>query len=284
MSDLRKRALLQGLALNQRLARAAANGMDWVFNRDTLIKSGRTWFELVHDSDLMAVRYYELPDEDELGALYDRFLLRFTVGYIEHDHKFARLLTLPEVDPDAPFSALEPGQLVELQASLTDIEVPNGVLRDVIDIRRKLAVEGVVASDRRYRQAVGVLKAAAVLEGRSRVVTADLAWLQHILWSDPEDQAKVAEVLGQSLSGFEDEARRLLFQAKEIHAYAYRPWPDAEAKGRALLEALSKLKEIRARFEAMLDAGRDRGRDVSQLEALAEEVRALHAHLEGTPR
>ena len=64
MNSLAKIALEQGLALNQRLAKTAANGADWLFKRDTLIQSGRTWFELVHDGDLMAVRYYGLPEED----------------------------------------------------------------------------------------------------------------------------------------------------------------------------------------------------------------------------
>ncbi|MGB1141048.1 MAG: alpha/beta fold hydrolase [Halioglobus sp.] len=66
MSDIGRLALQQGLALNRRLANATANSLAWLFSRDTLIKSGRTWFELVHDSDLMAVRYYELPDDDEI--------------------------------------------------------------------------------------------------------------------------------------------------------------------------------------------------------------------------
>jgi polyhydroxyalkanoate synthase len=66
MNRLAKLALDQGLALNQRLAKTAANGTDWLFQRDTLIKSGRTWFELVHDGDLMAVRYYDLPDETDI--------------------------------------------------------------------------------------------------------------------------------------------------------------------------------------------------------------------------
>lgn len=66
MNKLAKLALDQGLALNHRMSGAAANSVDWLFKRDTLIKSGRTWFELVHDGDLMAVRYYELPDEDEI--------------------------------------------------------------------------------------------------------------------------------------------------------------------------------------------------------------------------
>jgi polyhydroxyalkanoate synthase len=56
----------QSLVVNQRLTSAIDNGFDWLFRRDRLIKSGRTWFELVHDGDPMAVRYYELPDEKDI--------------------------------------------------------------------------------------------------------------------------------------------------------------------------------------------------------------------------
>lgn len=66
MNKLTKLAVNRGLALNRRLSTAAANSVDWLFKRDTLIKSGRTWFELVHDSDLMAVRYYDLSDYDDI--------------------------------------------------------------------------------------------------------------------------------------------------------------------------------------------------------------------------
>jgi polyhydroxyalkanoate synthase len=66
MNSLTKFALTQGLELNHRASKAAANSIDWLFKRDTLIQSGRTWFELVHDGDLMAVRYYELPEDDDI--------------------------------------------------------------------------------------------------------------------------------------------------------------------------------------------------------------------------
>ncbi|RLA46247.1 MAG: alpha/beta hydrolase [Gammaproteobacteria bacterium] len=66
MNNMAKAAIKRSLALNQKVAKTAANGVDWLFKRDTLIKSGRTWFELVHDGDLMSVRYYELPEEDEI--------------------------------------------------------------------------------------------------------------------------------------------------------------------------------------------------------------------------
>jgi len=74
MNKLAKLTLGNSLALNQRLARTAANGIDWLFKRDTLIQSGRTWFELVHDGDLMAVRYYALPDESEIELVDGSFM------------------------------------------------------------------------------------------------------------------------------------------------------------------------------------------------------------------
>jgi len=55
-----------GLQANRTAAQGVANAFDWVFRRDTLVKSGKTWFELVHDTDLMSVRYYGLPDENEI--------------------------------------------------------------------------------------------------------------------------------------------------------------------------------------------------------------------------
>ncbi len=221
----------------------------------------------------------ELPDEDELGALYDRFLLRFRVGYIEHDYKFARLLNMKEAE--GPATCLSSADLKALQSQVNDVEVPDGVLREVIDIRRKLNSEDVIASDRRYRQSIGVLKAAAVLEGRTAVQTADLAWMEHMLWTDPEDQPKVRAVLSAALSGFEDEAKRLLYQAKEVHAYAYRAWPDADAKARAQLEAMAKLQELGRRLQALQDQARERGRDTDGLAKLTQQVRELEEHIKG---
>jgi poly[(R)-3-hydroxyalkanoate] polymerase subunit PhaC len=66
MNPLARYALDRGLAVNHVLSEGTANAIDWLFKRDTLIQSGRTWFELVHDGDLMAVRYYELPGEEAI--------------------------------------------------------------------------------------------------------------------------------------------------------------------------------------------------------------------------
>lgn len=220
----------------------------------------------------------ELPEEDELAALYDRFLLRFTVGYIEQDFRFARLLVLdPAAADEATVLSLE--EMGALQRAAAAVEVPDGVLRDLIEIRRTLGAQGVVASDRRYRQAVDVLRSAALLEGRERVTSRELRWLAHVLWNDPEEKVKVDEAIGKVASGFDEEAQKLLIQAEEVQAYALRPWPDEDSRNRATLEAHTKLQHILKRLEAMRSAADERDRDTDSIDEVSQRVAHLQRRL-----
>lgn len=212
----------------------------------------------------------ELPEEDELGALYDRFLLRFTVGYIEQDYRFARLLRMSAADD--VIVRIDDAALEQLRKKADKVSVSDGILGDILEVRKRLSAAGVVASDRRYRQSIDVLRAAAVLEGRDTVTASDLRWLEHVLWSDPEEIPKVAEILGAVATGFEEEARRLLLQAREVEAYAKRPWADGESFSRAILEAHTKLTAIHERLKTMKTQTTERGKDASRLKEVAESV------------
>jgi len=225
----------------------------------------------------------ELPEEDELEALYDRFLLRFTVGYIESDDRFRQLLALAEPDAGAS-AALDRETLAELQARSDGVRFARGVLAEVAEIRRQLNAAGVLASDRRYRQSLAVLKAAALLEGRERVEHRDLVWLEHVLWSDPEDRPKVLEVLSSLERGMLEDARRLRRQAEEIEAYARRSWPSELDRERALLEAHTKLEEIRRRFASMQQQLRERGRDAAAIEAEGRRIGDIQRDLLASER
>lgn len=228
--------------------------------------------------EVMLAASNELPEEDELEALYDRFLLRFTVGYIEHDHHFLELLHLGREGAE-PGAVLAPGELAELQAKVAQIAVPDPVLHDLVELRKKLTTEGVIASDRRYRQALSVLKASALLDGRDRVEAGDLRWMEHVLWSDPEERAAVSRVLSTIAGGLEEEAKKLLAQAQEVEAYARRRWPDELAASRAALEAHTKLEDLHRRLAALAETATRRGRDATWIRGVDEKVVALQRRL-----
>jgi len=116
----------------------------------------------------------ELPEEDELSALYDRFLLRFMVGYVKEDFRFLRMLEAP---PAAQRTTLSLAALGELQEAARRLPVPPAVLRHLADVRRELGRKQIVASDRRYHHSLAVLRARALLAGRDAVAEEDLAYV-----------------------------------------------------------------------------------------------------------
>src|SRR5712692_4443673 len=163
----------------------------------------------------------ELPDEEELTALFDRFMLRFMVDYIGEDFRFLKMLEgirAPER------TMLHFAELDELRDRAAAVRVPGGVLRAIAELRRSLAAQQIIASDRRWRNSLGILRAHAMIAGRDQVTEDDLTFLEHVLWKDPEELPKVRDALRHLIKGYEDEARELLIQAEEQREYAQRGW------------------------------------------------------------
>jgi MoxR-like ATPase len=215
----------------------------------------------------------ELPDDDDLGALYDRFLLRYVVDYVEEDFRFLKMLAAaPAGEPRATLS-LEDLEL--LAAAATRVDVPESLLAELARLRRRLAGRGVIASDRRWRAAVPLLRAHAVVAGRDGLADEDLRLLEHVLWSQPDERREVAVEVGELLHGHEEEGRKLLYQAREVAELAQRQWPDEEQGERALIEAHTKLKALHRQLDDLLAATRTRGRKLDALETVRQELEEL---------
>ena len=134
----------------------------------------------------------ELPDGEELDALFDRFLLRLHVGYVTDDG-FATLLNLrgesrPEVDTAVQLSAAD---ILAVQAASSAVAVPPDVIALLRSWRRWCAEQSIEVSDRRWRKVVKLLQVSALTNGRAVVSVWDAWLLQHCLWSEPEQRESV---------------------------------------------------------------------------------------------
>jgi MoxR-like ATPase len=72
-------------------------------------------------------------------------------------------------------------ELAALQQSAAQVAIPNTVIDLIEQLRRDLAGKGVIISDRRWGQALGVLQAHALTEGRDTVTEDDLVFLKYVL-------------------------------------------------------------------------------------------------------
>ncbi|HJQ85054.1 MAG TPA: AAA family ATPase [Candidatus Binatia bacterium] len=220
----------------------------------------------------------ELPEDDELLALHDRFLLRFVVDYLEEDFRFLKLLQArpPETRTRLPLAALETAR-----AEAAALPVPGEILRVLTDVRRELRAKGIAVSDRRWAQAVGVLRARAYLAGRDAVTDEDVPFLEHVLWRDPAEREPVRAAIREHLRGYEDEVRVLLYQSRELRDYALREWETRELSSRAALEAHTKIRSILGKVDGILSQARTGGRPVDRVEALRHEIAAIEREMLG---
>jgi MoxR-like ATPase len=218
----------------------------------------------------------ELPEEDELQALYDRFLLRFVVGYIADDFRFLRMLQGRQATARTVLPVTE---LHALQDAVRGVTVPPHAFRSLADVRRELGRKQIVASDRRYHQAVSVLQAHALLNGRDTVAEDDLFFLDNVLWHDPKDRDEVRSTIHQLLRGYEDEVKALLYQSQELRDYAHRQWDNNDLRSRAVVEAHTKIRNILAKVTTILEQARTVGRPVDTVEAVKEEIETIQQRM-----
>jgi MoxR-like ATPase len=220
----------------------------------------------------------ELPEDDELLALQDRFLLRFMVDYVSEDFRFLKLL---QAHPPERRTVLPLEELAAARAEVATLAVPGEVLRAITDLRRELRRRGIAVSDRRWAQSIGVLRAYAYLEGREVVGEPDLYFLEHVLWRDPAERAQVRTAIRELLQGYEDEVRVLLYQTRELRDYALRSWDTKELGTRAAVEAHTKIRHILGKVDTILSEARRGGRPVDRVEACRHEIAQIEREMLG---
>lgn len=216
----------------------------------------------------------ELPsEEDELEALYDRFLLRYVVDYVKEDFRFLKMLHTEEIDEGVTSITLD--EIQKCQSHVNDIPVPPHVIKLVSRLRSELKKKGIVLSDRRYKQSISLLRSKAYLSGRDEVIESDLNILENVLWRDPGEVGEIKAVIYQLLQGYRDALRELLIQAKELLSYSKREWENEELEINANIEAQTKLRHILAKLDLMLDECRERGKSTDEITRVRTEIEQI---------
>jgi len=134
----------------------------------------------------------ELPEDDGLDALYDRFLIRchVTPG---SESGFEQLVDLgPPSSVEVPAGLrLDQTSLREIRQAAESVALGEEARSIITELRGWLNEQQIVVSDRRWRQIIKILRVSAATNGRAEVSEWDCWLLQHCTWSKPEDREAV---------------------------------------------------------------------------------------------
>ncbi|MBQ0876729.1 MULTISPECIES: AAA family ATPase [Streptomyces] len=225
----------------------------------------------------------ELPTGEDSAAIYDRLLVRVEVGYLTDPSNFAALVRSAVGRTEAP-----PRTTVDLAAlqhavseAVPAVEVPDAVVDAVCTLRAALRRKELVASDRRWRQAVRLLQASAYLDGRPAVADTDLSVLTHVLWDSPAQRPVVEREVLHLVNPDAKEALDLADTVAELEA-------QLDAMAGQSREALSEwvikkahhqLATAGKRLERLREEAAGAGRSTATIDRVARRQRAVRARV-----
>ncbi|MDI6824702.1 MAG: AAA family ATPase [Bacillota bacterium] len=213
-------------------------------------------------------------DESALQAFMARFLLRYQVNYLVEQANFLAMLDLQE---PTQWPTMTQAELAAAQQAVAQVVVPQEVKEAIFALRKELADQGIVISDRQWHRSVKVLRASAFLDGRAQVdVARDFDVYCHICWTDPSQQRTVVKTVRRVADPLAERVLELLEEAQELYdGVMAKRGGDEKAVTAAAVEANSKLRRILKELAAVAS----RGGPVAQAKA-----REAHARVDNLNR
>lgn len=186
----------------------------------------------------------ELPAADEQrdqAAFADRFLLRYVVDYLREKTSFTQMLA-NDADIIANAPKISPSDLHAFANAAASVKLTEEVIQTVASIREQCIAQGLINSDRRYKDSLSVIKANAALQGRTETNLSDLDIMRHILWHEPGQRAQVNKIVLSAIDPLLFELEQILLDAREVAKNALEA--DDTKSTDAGLEANKKLKSL----------------------------------------
>jgi len=224
----------------------------------------------------------EMPQGEDLAAIWDRFLIRLFVEYVS-DSGFTKLLEMYAAAAE-PFAqaTITQEDLVRLQAAVDRIEFGSTAGGMIEQLRRELKAKGVIVSDRRWGQSIKALRAQALFDGRPAVNEDDLMILKHTIWSAPEQITEIGKMVARLGNPLNARAVELGDQAADVFKQAMDAQTgsgsDAEKMNTAI-EAVAKIKRIKTDLNALLEQARAQVRATGKIEQALAQINDQHRQL-----
>lgn len=217
----------------------------------------------------------EFPDEDELSALYDRFLIRHYVLPVKDKDNYVKMLKGEGKDVKIPHIDLE--DVFTMHDMVENVQVDDEIYESVFELVTKVADEGIYISPRRAKKSIKVLKANAFIEGRNQVKKEDLIVLKNIFWSDYDQKDVVTKIVDESVCHI-TEIKLKQFRNEAIEIFNNFKGLAPSEKRSGAMEYGSKLKNINLDVQSLLAQNED-SEFQSQVHQLIDEIKDMNKEI-----
>lgn len=192
----------------------------------------------------------ELPADESLNALWDRFTVRMVVESLKLDDSVRKLLINSHVPVPVQLTVADL-ELIQSETKKVDV---SPIIEDIIKLRAQIAGElsgELLVSDRRWKQIVGYMQGLAYINGDTKLTKDYLSKIGNTLWKEPKQLAAINTILSNYMSTSVSRTQELYNQGIALVQIG------KTAKGDELAEVYSELKERMKELEEKLSNNPD---------------------------
>jgi MoxR-like ATPase len=217
----------------------------------------------------------EFPQGEEMAAMRDRIAIRMTAGR-PPANVLRSVLTAKNLDR---LATIERPSLVSIQdldilkEAIPHVDVPDSVLELLMEIGARLASANLSVSTRRFRWALDLIRANALLRASLTAKTSDLEVVKHVFWEALSQQRLVGEIVN-SVLGKDIELISSIAEMRDSVVQYYKD---------CMMNALTKDQEVNVRADAVtrLRELHKRLADLKKSPDVADDARKLSIEIEG---
>lgn len=219
----------------------------------------------------------EVSSDTGLRALYDRFLIRHSVEYVQTADNLGKMVRAFIGHDASKYETPEKLSLEDVHLAIDLcklVKLPDSVWKVALNIRKTVqGSTGVVISDRRLLRAMKVAQASAFLNGRDEIELHDLYVLGNIFWDKPTDSKTVKTIVSSFTSDVTTDLQTIIETAN--HEFQKATERGELTEGMRNLKTLYKrLKRQTVTFE-LLEVRRTVMSYFEQLKAIREDRKGI---------
>jgi MoxR-like ATPase len=212
----------------------------------------------------------ELPEEDDnLDAMLDRFILKYHVKPIVEEQNFMQML-IGEI-PETIEPMLTLNDITVLQVATKAVKMPKEMLELYASLRRDFSANGLVSSDRTYRNTIDILKAEALFKGRDEVIEDDFEVLRHALWADPKNESSIYNTILAEINPDKNKVVELYEDCKTLYEDLMAE-KDQAKRLKEGVEVAMKLKEAKIKIHEFFKEMKKKNKDIADIVKMEESV------------
>jgi MoxR-like ATPase len=164
------------------------------------------------------------------------------------------------------------------QAEVASVKITDDTVDALLSIRDACRGEGIIASDRRWKKALKLVKSSAWLAGEKKTCPEDLAILVDSLWREPKERSKIAHIVGNLADPASMQSVEILDAAREIATkVASMKAGDRKLYISQAAQAVEQFDAQQVKLQELAKTGGRRSKAV--ISDAAAEIQGLHAEV-----